>query len=366
MMMLSAARWQQNRKGENMSVMIDLMEAGLLPDALIRRGIRRLLQLRLRDEAHGDTEVERQRQREFFALLRSSPLAVETRAANEQHYELPPAFFSQVLGPRLKYSSCLYPIGVNTIADAEEAMLVETCRRAGLVDGMDILELGCGWGSLTLWMAEQYPDARITAVSNSAQQRESIESVCGEKGFDNVRIITADMNDFSIDATFDRIVSVEMFEHMRNYAELLRRISAWLKPDGRLFVHIFCHRELAYFFDTEGDDNWMGRYFFTGGIMPSDHLLFYFNDHLVVEDHWRVNGRHYQQTCEHWLMLLNERREQVMPILRDAYGDEDELWFQRWRVFFMACAEMFGFNSGNEWFVGHYLLRKVSCCSENK
>jgi len=265
-----------------------------------------------------------------------------------------------VLGPRRKYSSCLYPIGVTGIAAAEEAMLAETCRRAGLVDGMEILELGCGWGSLTLWMAEKYPHARITAVSNSAPQREYIESVCREKGFHNVRVVTADMNTFSIDGSFDRIVSVEMFEHMRNYAELLRRISGWLKPDGRLFVHIFCHRELAYFFETEGEDNWMGRYFFTGGIMPSDHLLFYFNDHLLVEDHWRVNGRHYQQTCEDWLRLQDARREQIMPVLEEIYAAEAEIWFQRWRVFFMACAELFGYNSGNEWFVGHYLLRKAS------
>jgi cyclopropane-fatty-acyl-phospholipid synthase len=341
-----------------MSVMVDLMEQGLLPDAVIRRGIRRLLKKRLRDEYHGDTEVERQRQREFFSLLRVSPLAVETDAANAQHYELPPEFFSQVLGPRRKYSSCLYPIGVTGIAAAEEAMLAETCRRAGLRDGMDILELGCGWGSLTLWMAEQYPDSRITAVSNSDPQREFIQSVCRDKGFGNVRVITSDMNAFSIDWPFDRVVSVEMFEHMRNYDELLRRIADWLKPDGRLFVHIFCHRELAYFFETEGEDNWMGRYFFTGGMMPSDHQLFYFNEHLLVEDHWRVNGRHYQQTCEDWLKLQDSRRETLMPILQDAYGDEAGLWFQRWRVFFMACAELFGYNSGNEWFVGHYLLKK--------
>lgn len=341
-----------------MSMMIELMEMGILPDAVIRRGIRRLLQIRLRDEYHGDTEVERLRQREFFTLLRNSPLAVETRSANDQHYELPPAFFSLILGPRRKYSSCLYPIGVNSLAVAEETMLAETCRRAGLVDGMDILELGCGWGSLTIWMAEQYPAARITAVSNSAAQREFIQSLCLEKGIGNVRVVTADMNDFIVDDTFDRIVSVEMFEHMRNYAELLRRISGWLKPDGRLFVHLFCHRELAYFFETEGEDNWMGSYFFTGGIMPSDHLLFYFNDHLLVEDHWRVNGRHYQQTCEDWLRILDARQEQVMPILDQVYEEEAGIWFQRWRVFFMACSELFGYNSGNEWFVSHYLLRR--------
>ncbi|MBC7962012.1 MAG: class I SAM-dependent methyltransferase [Steroidobacteraceae bacterium] len=343
-----------------MSMMIDLMERGLLPDAVIRRGIRLLLQRRLRDENRGDTEVERERQREFFATLRKSPLAVETSAANEQHYELPPAFFSQVLGPRRKYSSCLYPDGVTTLAAAEEAMLELTCRRAGLDDGMDILELGCGWGSLTLWMAEKYPAARITAVSNSASQREFIESVCREKGLGNVRIVTADMNYFSTDSSFHRVVSVEMFEHMRNYGELLRRISGWLKPEGRLFVHIFCHHDLAYFFETEGEGNWMGRYFFTGGIMPSDHLLFYFNDHLRVGEHWRVNGLHYRRTCEDWLKLQDARREQIMPILRESYGDQAELWFQRWRVFFMACSELFGYNDGNEWFVGHYLLVKAN------
>jgi len=341
-----------------MNMLVGLMEKGLLPDALIRRGIRRLLRKRLQDEDHGGVDVNRERQRQLFSKLAEGPLALSTDAANQQHYELPPEFFEQVLGPRRKYSSCLYPIGVAGIADAEEAMLKLTCQRAGLENGMDILELGCGWGSLTLWMAEQYPEAHITAVSNSAPQREYIQSICREKGFNNIRIITADMNFFAIDERFDRVVSVEMFEHMRNYRELLSRVAGWLKDGGRLFVHIFCHRELAYLFETGGDDDWMGRYFFTGGIMPSDHLLFYFNQDMAVEDHWRVNGEHYQQTSEDWLLLMDSRRELIMPVLEKVYGAEAEVWFQRWRVFFMACAELFGYNQGNEWFVGHYLLRE--------
>lgn len=341
-----------------MNGLISAMERGLLPDALIRRGIRQLLRVRLAAEGGGDVEARGQRQRDFLEQLRGGPLALAVDAANRQHYELPPEFFVQVLGPRRKYSCCLFPAGNDDLAAAEDAMLRLTCQRAALADGMAILELGCGWGSLTLWMAEHYPHARITALSNSAPQREFIENVCRERGFANVRVITADINEFSSEETFDRIVSVEMFEHMRNYPELLRRIAGWLKDDGRLFVHIFCHRELAYFFETAGADDWMGRYFFTGGIMPSDHLLYYCNQDLRVEEHWRVNGRHYQKTCEHWLRRQDARREQILPILSGVYGLDAAIWFRRWRVFFMACAELFGFNGGNEWFVSHYLLGK--------
>lgn len=341
-----------------MNGLVSLMERGMLSDAVVRTGIRRLLLKRLREAGSGDTETDRLRQREFIEQLRQSPVAVATGAANRQHYELPPEFFTRVLGPRRKYSCCLYSPGVTDLGAAEEAMLRLTCQRARLADGMDILELGCGWGSLTLWMAGQYPRARITAVSNSAPQRRFIEGECRDRGYANVRVITADMNRFAMDETFDRVVSVEMSEHMRNYAELLRRIAGWLRDDGRLFVHLFCHRDLAYIFETEGEDDWMGRYFFTGGIMPSDHLLFYFNDHLAVEDHWRVGGRHYQRTCDQWLARMDAERPRVMDIFWEVYEGEAPVWFQRWRVFFMACAELFGYGGGNEWFVSHYLFRK--------
>lgn len=342
-----------------MNMLISLMERGVLPDAVIRLGIRLLHRRRLRQEDHGGVEANREHQRQFFAELTDGPLAVATDAANQQHYELPPEFFGEVLGPRRKYSCCLYPAGVRDLGSAEALMLGETCRRVGVADGMDLLELGCGWGALTLWMAEHYPQARITAVSNSLPQRRYLEDCCWRLRLSNVRVVTADMNQFTTEERFDRVVSVEMFEHMRNYRELLRRIRGWLKDDGRLFVHLFCHRELAYRFETEGSDNWMGRYFFTGGIMPSDPLLFYFNDHLAVTDHWRVNGRHYQQTCEAWLRRMNERRERILSILEGTYGADAPIWFQRWRVFFMACAELFGTNNGNEWFVSHYLLRRM-------
>jgi cyclopropane-fatty-acyl-phospholipid synthase len=238
-------------------------------------------------------------------------------------------------------------------------MLELFCRRAGVEDGMDILELGCGWGSLTLWMAERYPKACITAVSNSRPQREFILGRCRERSLGNVTIITADMNHFTTDLRFDRILSVEMFEHMRNYELLQRRIASWMKPEAKLFVHIFCHREYAYAFEAEGPDNWMGRYFFTGGIMPSYDLLLCFQDALVIEDRWRLSGKHYQRTAEHWLCNMDRRRSEIMPVLEAAYGKKDAaLWFQRWRIFFMACAELWGFRGGEEWLVAHYLFRK--------
>ena len=338
---------------------LGLAERGLVPDALLRAGIRRMCAARLRDEHAGDPDAAARRNAALIAELRASPVAIHTDAANRQHYELPPAFFTRCLGPRLKYSGCFYPTGNETLAQAEEAMLALYCERAKLADGQDILELGCGWGSLTLWMAQHYPNARITAVSNSAPQRAFIEAQCRDRGFANVRVITCDVNRLELPAlSFDRCVSVEMFEHMRNYATLLGRIGGWLRPGGALFVHIFCHRTLLYPFETEGEGNWMGRHFFTGGLMPASDTLLWFQDTLRIDERWLLDGTHYERTANHWLANQDARRDEVMAILREAYGDAAKLWFQRWRMFWMACAELFGYDHGREWMVAHYRFTK--------
>ncbi len=336
-----------------------LLERNLLPDSLIRFRIRQLLRRRLVDEGEGGLEAVQARFMALVAQLRGSPIALHTAAANEQHYEVPPRFFELVLGKRLKYSSAYYGEGVDSLDQAEEAMLALTCERADLCDGQKILELGCGWGSLTLWMAEEYPNSQITAVSNSKDQRGFIETLAAERGLTNVRIVTADMNEFEPpEIGFDRVVSVEMFEHMRNYPELLKRVSTWLVKYGKLFVHIFTHRDFAYPFDVKDESDWMAKYFFTGGIMPSDHLLFYFQEHLRITRHWRVSGSHYAATSEAWLRNQDAHSKEILALFREGYGPDALKRFVYWRIFFMACAELWGWREGEEWFVSHYLFEK--------
>ncbi len=345
--------------------LIYLCESGRIPDALTRVGIRRLCAERLQQEHVDDLAAADANFRRRLGELRISPLAIETDAANRQHYEVPTSFFQLCLGNRLKYSGCYYATGNETLDQAEEAMLAIYCERAGLADGQNILELGCGWGSLTLWMAEHYPNARIVGVSNSASQREHVMTRCRERGFGNVVILTRDVNALRIDARFDRVVSVEMFEHVRNYKLLFERIAGWLEDDGSLFTHIFCHRYLMYPFEiehaeNEGKDDWMARHFFTGGLMPSADTFLHFQEDLVLRERWLMPGTHYQRTANHWLKNQDAHRKDVLRILEGVYGSKQDarIWSQRWRMFWMACAELFGYRDGNEWLVAHYRFDK--------
>jgi cyclopropane-fatty-acyl-phospholipid synthase len=336
--------------------LIELVENGRIPDLLTRAGIRLLLLQRLREQAQEGPDQEWQAMMTFVEEMRRSPIALHTQEANEQHYELPPQFFELVLGPHLKYSCCHFPEGVTELGHAEASMLALTCERAQLQDGQQILELGCGWGSLSLWMAKHYPNSSILAVSNSRPQREFIESRARELGLTNLSVQTCDMNDFTTEQHFDRVVSVEMFEHMRNWQSLLERISDWLKPEGKLFIHIFSHRRYAYAFSSEGDSNWMGRYFFTGGIMPSNDLLLYFQKDLLLEQHWVLSGVHYQRTADAWLQMMDSQKGEILQTFRETYGKDADVWFQRWRMFFLATSEVWGFRGGNEWLISHYLF----------
>jgi cyclopropane-fatty-acyl-phospholipid synthase len=344
--------------------LIRCCEHGWVPDGVIRIGMRRLMLQRLREESLNDNEIRSQRLNRLLDDLRASPIAIETQAANIQHYELPASFFSEHLGPQLKYSCCLYPKGAETLEQAETAMLELYALRAELADGQRVLDLGCGWGSLSLWMAARYPRSQIVALSNSRSQRAFIEARAAQRGLTNVQVVTGNIVDFEFDDAqlaggFDRVVSVEMFEHMKNYGLLLQKIARWMRKDAKLFVHIFAHRILAYHFEAEDRSDWMSRYFFTGGTMPSENLLLNFQDHLRVERQWWISGTHYERTATQWLAALDAAKIRVMPILIDTYGAHNAaIWLQRWRMFYMAVAELFGFAGGNEWGVAHYRFEK--------
>lgn len=340
-------------------LLIKLAEKGLLPDAFIRLGISRLCGQRLVEAKAAGAKAMEEKHQEWINLLKESPVALVPEKANEQHYEVPPRLFELVLGSNLKYSSGYWPQGTSSLDQSEVKMLKLTSERAYLSDGQQILELGCGWGSLTFYMAQNFPNSKITAVSNSNDQRKFIEKKCEKLQLKNIEVITADMNDFTIDKEFDRVVSIEMFEHMRNYDELLRRVSGWLKKDGKLFVHMFSHEKIAYPFEDEGQGDWMAREFFSGGQMPSHKLLTCFSSRMKIEKDWRVDGTHYEKTSLAWLNKMDQNKAEVLDLFEKTYGkNEASIWLQRWRIFFMSCEVLFGFNNGSEWGVSHYLFEK--------
>ena len=340
-------------------VLINLAEKGFLPDLLIRLGIKRLCGQRLSETNTLGLEALENSHQQWIDLLTESPVAIVPEKANEQHYEVPPKFFELVLGANLKYSSGYWSKEVFSLDESELEMLKITCERAGLVDGQNILELGCGWGSLTCFMAQKFPNSKITAVSNSKDQRNFIQQKNDKLNLQNIKVFTADMNDFSTDEKFDRVISIEMFEHMRNYDELLKRINGWLKQNGKLFVHIFSHKEVAYPFEDKGDGDWMAREFFSGGQMPSHRLLMSFPDRMKIEKDWRVSGTHYEKTSLAWLRKMDTNKIEVLELFKTTYGEKEASeWFQRWRIFFMSCEVLFGFNEGSEWGVSHYLFEK--------
>ena len=334
---------------------IRLAEAGHLPDWMLRAGIRALLRKRLAQSVPEDVEAQGESTRQMLHEMDASAIAVAAPSANRQHYEVPAAFFELVMGRHLKYSCGWFEHPGQSLDEAEAAMLALSCERADVVDGMRILELGCGWGSLSLWMAQHYPASRITAISNSRTQKAFIDERARARGIGNLEVVTADMNVFETDARFDRVVSVEMFEHMRNWRALLAKVARWLDPGGKLFMHVFCHRAVPYLFEDDEQDDWMSRHFFTGGIMPSAGLVLNFQQQLQIERIDLVNGRHYQCTCEAWLANLDRRSGEALEVF--AAGEDPHaprVQLNRWRLFFLACSELFGYRGGNEWFVAHY------------
>ena len=332
---------------------IQLVENTPLPDPILRLGIQCLVGRTRRHLLARGKGAER----DFAEAMSARAIAEYTAQANEQHYELPPAFFEATLGPVRKYSCCYYETGRETLAEAEQAALARTVANAGLDDGQRILELGCGWGSLSLYMARHFPRAHIVAVSNSASQKRFIDGMAARLGLDNLTVVTADMNTYAPEGQFDRIVSVEMFEHMANWRGLLARIRGWLAPKGRLFVHVFTHHSQPYRFDPADKADWIAQHFFTGGIMPSHGLIAQFPDLFAVEAEWRWDGTHYRRTADHWLENYDRNRVAIGALLRDVYGADAGVWQRRWRLFYLATAGLFGHHDGSEWGVSHYRLR---------
>ncbi|MDQ6481475.1 cyclopropane-fatty-acyl-phospholipid synthase family protein [Dyadobacter sp. LHD-138] len=331
-----------------------------IPDFLIRMGIRKYLKKRLREENKGGGEAQQRHLLQLIDTLKNAPIAVNTADANEQHYEVPTAFYQYCLGENLKYSCGFWKPGVTDIDTSERDMLELTCERAELENGQNVLELGCGWGSLSLFMAGKYPGSIFTVVSNSRTQKQHIEEQAFLRNIQNLKVLTADMNTFHTDEKFDRVVSVEMFEHMRNYKLLMQKVASFLDDHGKLFVHIFTHKEFAYLFEVKDETDWMSKYFFSGGIMPSNDLLLHFNDDLIMEKQWFVNGKHYAKTSEAWLRNMDNHRDEIMPLFEQTYGKGEALkWWVYWRIFYMSCAELWNYDDGNEWMVSHYLFHKI-------
>ncbi len=329
------------------------LERDVLPDAVLRLGSRYGTRIRERREARGGVAAQEERLRALVHRMSTGPVAEVPHKANE-HYELPAEFLGLILGPRRKYSGCLWPHGTETLAAAEEAMLTLTCERAEVRDGMRILDLGCGWGSLSLWLAEQYPHAHITGVSNSSRQRQWIEARAAARGFENLRIITADVNDFRPQTHYHRVMSIEMFEHMRNWRELLRRVASWLRPDGKAFVHVFSHRTLPHVFEG----TWAAERVFTAGLMPSHELMLRFPEHMRVADSWMVPGTHYARTLRAWLENLDAHRDDALALLRaDGRSPaEARRLLGGWRLFLLSTREIWNYRAGNRWMVSQYLL----------